>query len=88
MISTRLPAKERHYAFVGLGHLLEHMLIKGARHLKLPNAYGVKKIMRNILALQQSVKTLTQDIQHTEFERAKQYYLLFSVPPQVRAPRS
>lgn len=83
MISTRLPAKERHYAFVGLGHLLEHMLIKGARHLKLPNAYGVKKIMRNILALQQSVKTLTQDIQHTEFERAKQYYLLFSVPPQV-----
>jgi exocyst complex component 4 len=63
---------------------MEQLLISGARHLRLPTAFGIKKIMRNILALQQSIKTLTNDQQNTEFDKAKRYYLLFNVSPQVR----
>ncbi|KAF7312779.1 Sec8 exocyst complex component specific domain-containing protein [Mycena indigotica] len=33
----------------------------GARHLRLPTPLGIKKILRNILALQQSVRTLTNE---------------------------
>jgi exocyst complex component 4 len=72
------------YLFAGLGHLMEHKLIKNARKLRLPNAFGIKKINRNILALQQAVKTLTDDARDSEFERAKRYYALFSISPQVR----
>lgn len=71
------------YVFTGLGHLMESMLISNARLLRLPNDYGIKKMMRNMLALQQSIKTLTNDQQLTEFERAKQYYSLYNLSPQV-----
>ncbi|KAJ6604476.1 exocyst complex component sec8 [Mycena vulgaris] len=80
--STCLPKRERQFVFMGLNNLMEELLISGARHLRLPTAFGIKKIMRNILALQQSIKTLTNDQQNTEFERAKRYYSLFNVSPQ------
>ncbi|KAJ7107607.1 exocyst complex component sec8 [Mycena crocata] len=80
--STCLPKRERQFVFMGLSNLMEQLLISGARHLRLPTAFGIKKIMRNILALQQSIKTLTNDQQNTEFERAKRYYSLFNVSPQ------
>ncbi|KAJ3508842.1 hypothetical protein NLJ89_g5535 [Agrocybe chaxingu] len=81
-LSTSLPERERQYIFSGLGHLMEHMLIKSARHLRRPNEFGIKKITRNILALQQGIKTLTQGQQDSEFERAKSYYSLFFISPQ------
>ena len=61
---------------------MEHVLISGARHLGVPTGFGIKKIMRNILALQQSVKAITDD-ENSEFQRAKSYYSLFFVSPQV-----
>ncbi|KAF7339799.1 Sec8 exocyst complex component specific domain-containing protein [Mycena venus] len=80
--STCLPKRERQFVFMGLSNLMEQLLISGARHLRLPTPYGIKKIMRNILALQQSIKTLTNDQQNTEFEKAKRYYSLFNISPQ------
>lgn len=62
---------------------MEHILISGASHLRLPNEFGIKKILRNILALQQSIKSLTNDRQDSEFEKAKSYYSLFFVSPKV-----
>jgi len=62
---------------------MEHLLISGASHLRLPNHFGIKKILRNILALQQSIKSLTNDRQDSEFERAKLYYSLFFISPKV-----
>lgn len=71
------------FVFAGLGHLMEHILILNARHLRRPNHLGIKKIMRNMLALQQSIKTVTNGQSNTEFERAKRYYSLFFLSPQV-----
>ncbi|KAG6855660.1 hypothetical protein H0H87_012346 [Tephrocybe sp. NHM501043] len=62
---------------------MEDLLISNARHLHRVNSFGIKKILRNILALQQSIKTLTNDQNNTEFERAKQYYSLFFLSPQA-----
>lgn len=78
-----LLTNEPRFVFAGLGHLMEYMLISNAHHLRLPNAFGIRKIIRNMLALQQSIKTLTNDQRHTEFERARQYYELFFLSPQV-----
>lgn len=71
------------FIFVGLGHMMEQWLISNAWHLVLPTAFGIEKIMRNMLALQQSIKMLTNDQEDTNFERAKQYYRLFFMAPQV-----
>ncbi|KAG6911570.1 hypothetical protein DXG01_011872 [Tephrocybe rancida] len=77
-VSTCLPMRERQFVFVGLGHLMEDLLISNARHLYRVTSFGIRKILRNMLALQQSIKTLTNDQQNTEFERAKQYYFPFA----------
>ena len=62
---------------------MEHILISGASHLRCPNQFGIKKILRNILALQQSIKSLANDRQDSEFEKAKFYYSLFFISPKV-----
>jgi len=81
-VTMNLPKKEQQFIFVGLGNLMEHMLISNARHLRLPSYFGIKKIFRNMLALQQSIKSIINDQQNTEFERAKRYYSLFFTSPQ------
>jgi len=80
-MTTALPKKEQQFIFVGLGHLMENMLISNARHLRLVNNFGIKKITRNMLALQQSIKSITNEPRKTEFERAKRYYSLFFMSP-------
>ena len=62
---------------------MEHILILDASRLRLPNQFGIKKILRNILALQQSIKSLTNDRPDSEFEKAKLYYSLFFISPKV-----
>ncbi|KAH9486575.1 putative exocyst complex component sec8 [Psilocybe cubensis] len=79
---TSLPEAQRRYVFAGLGQLMEHILIKGARQLRRPNAFGIKKMKRNILALQQSIKALTDDPEDARFEHVQQYFNLFFITPQ------
>ncbi|KZT02404.1 uncharacterized protein LAESUDRAFT_730147 [Laetiporus sulphureus 93-53] len=80
--SSTLPEVERRFIFEGLGHLLERLLISDARFIRSMNASGVKKMMRNILALQQNIKTISEDGHDALFERAKRYYSLFAMSPQ------
>ncbi|PCH33923.1 hypothetical protein WOLCODRAFT_135391 [Wolfiporia cocos MD-104 SS10] len=80
--SATLPEHERRFIFEGLGRMLERLLISNARFIRAINAYGIKKMMRNMLALQHNIKTITQGSHNAEFERAKRYYSLFSMSPQ------
>ena len=83
------PPNPRYFAsfiFTGLGHLMEQLLITNARYLRLVNKNGIKKLIRNMLALQQSVKVAAFGPQNTAFERAKIYYSMYSMPPDVGSP--
>ena len=82
--SSTLPERERRYMFEGLPHLMERLLISKARHIRALNVFGIKKMNRNMLALQQNIKTITQNSNDAEFDRAKRFYALFSMSPQVR----
>jgi exocyst complex component 4 len=75
------------FVFVGLGHLLESILIPNARYLRHVNLAGVKKILRNILALQQRIRTIADEKQSMQLERAKRYYSLFFMSPTVSSFR-
>ncbi|KAE9408284.1 hypothetical protein BT96DRAFT_962930 [Gymnopus androsaceus JB14] len=80
LISPNLPPIARQFIFSGLGQLMEHVLISSARYLRRPNIYGIRKILRNILALQQSVKTISVN-SNENFDRAKRYFSLFFLTP-------
>ncbi|RXW22590.1 hypothetical protein EST38_g3261 [Candolleomyces aberdarensis] len=87
LASANLQKSVRHYVFAGLGALMEHMTIYNARHLRFPNEFGMKKVMRNIMALQQSLRTLSIDQNESDFDRAKRYYALFSLSPREMLDR-
>jgi hypothetical protein len=70
------------FVFVGLGPLLESILISHARHLRRVNSFGVKKIMRNMLALQQRIRSITNE-RSAQLEKAQRYYSLFFLSPTV-----
>ncbi|KAH7910695.1 Sec8 exocyst complex component-specific domain-containing protein [Hygrophoropsis aurantiaca] len=80
--SCALLKEEQEFIFIGLEYLIEQLLISSARHLHQANTYGIKKIIRNILALQQSIKMIGGGQGHAQFERAKAYYSLFFLSPQ------
>jgi exocyst complex component 4 len=73
------------FVFEGLGTLMEHLLISNSRHIRFANAVGIQKIMRNMLAMQQNLKTITDASQDADFERARAYWNLFSLQPAVCA---
>lgn len=83
-LSTHYAATPR-FVFEGLGTLMEHLLISNSRHIRFANAVGVQKIMRNMLAMQQNLKTITDASQDADFERARAYWNLFSRQPAVCA---
>lgn len=62
---------------------MEHLLISNARFIRAINDNGVKKMFRNILALQQNIKIIAEGM-NIEFDRVKRYYSLFSKSPSVR----
>ncbi|TFK56605.1 Sec8 exocyst complex component-specific domain-containing protein [Heliocybe sulcata] len=80
-ITSSLPLRQQYFVFEGLGQLMEHLLISNARHIHRANAYGVRKIMRNMVALQQNLRTITGSLPDLEFTRAKRYYSLFFMSP-------
>ena len=62
---------------------MQHLLISNARFIPGANAYGMKKMMRNILALQQNINTIADDSHSTQFDRVKRYYSLLLLSPPV-----
>jgi exocyst complex component 4 len=80
--STTLPPREQKFIFDGIGYLVDDLLIYNARYIRVANALGMKKMSRNMLALQQCVKSIVHDAPDGEFLRAKQYYSLFSTNPR------
>ncbi|KIJ46391.1 hypothetical protein M422DRAFT_66747 [Sphaerobolus stellatus SS14] len=79
-----LPDKERKFVFEGLGAVMEQVLITGSRQVRLVNEFGIKKILRNVVSLQQNLKTLTDGPRGSSLERAKQFYgLYFLTPPDM-----
>ena len=63
---------------------MQELLISNARCIRYANAHGIKKMLRNILALRQNIKTLSSWSPDSEFSRARAFYGLFFNGPQVR----
>ncbi|EPQ60468.1 exocyst complex component sec8 [Gloeophyllum trabeum ATCC 11539] len=80
-ITSSLPPAQQFFVFEGLGQLMEHLLISNARHIHRANAFGIRKVLRNMIALQQNLRSLTGASPDIEFTRAKRYYSLFFISP-------
>ena len=70
--------------FRTLSQLVDHMFIQAARSLKVVNLEGVKKIKRNILSLQQSLRSINRGYDEGVLSRSVTYWGLFERGPKVR----
>ena len=62
---------------------MEELLISNARYIRVANTFGIRKVLRNVLSLRQSIKTMTSWSPNAEFKRARDFYNLFDKGPQV-----
>mgnify|MGYP006919982458 FL=1 len=69
--------------FEGLSPLMDDLLIRNARHIRLANGFGQHKMLRNILALQQNLKTLGDEPLQVNFDRSRRFWELFEQGPKV-----
>jgi len=70
------------YIFEGVGQLISTILIGAAEHIQRINENGVKKMCRNIFALQKTLSDITAQPEQA-MDHARQYYELFSNSPEV-----
>ena len=80
---TSFPSSR--FAFEGIDQLLEHLLVSEAKRIRLANASDIRKMVGNILALQQSIKTLPSDTRGAGLDCTKKYHTLFFRTPTVCA---
>lgn len=69
------------YIFEGVGHLVATILINCANTIKRINSNGVKKMCRNIFAIQQSLTSITMS-REVALDYARQYFELFYHTPE------
>ncbi|XP_020616712.1 exocyst complex component 4-like [Orbicella faveolata] len=71
------------YLFEGVGFLVSSILISNISEIKRINQNGIKKMCRNIFAIQQNLTNITMS-REGDLDRARQYYeLLYSNPEEI-----
>lgn len=82
-IREYLPASHTKFLFDGLGHVMSGIIIGSASFIDEMDSNGLKKMSRNIFALQQNLTNITLTCE-LDLERASFYYeLLYQTPEEV-----
>jgi hypothetical protein len=71
------------FLFRGTSHLVDHLFVHSARSLKLVNPAGVRKIRRNMLALQQSLRSIHHSSSDGVLRISHQYWEMYEQNPKV-----
>jgi exocyst complex component 4 len=75
------------FVFRALSQLVDHLFIQAARSIKVINLAGVKKIKRNILSLQQTLRNVHCGSAEGVLTRSVAYWDLYESGPKVRPDR-
>ncbi|KAI9805109.1 MAG: hypothetical protein M1825_000943 [Sarcosagium campestre] len=79
-VTTYLRAPEHRFIFVGVGALLDTLLVANAATLRPLNGHGADRMQLNILVLQQNLKNIETD---SSLARAARYFDLFNQGPDA-----
>lgn len=71
------------FLFCGLGSLADQIMVSTGRHVRFATQFGVYKIQRNILAIQQTLCNITDGAEDAILSRAQRYWQLYEIGPKV-----
>lgn len=83
LVGHAFVPRSRRFVFEGLSPLMDDLLIRNARHIRLANEFGQHKMLRNILALQQNLKTLGDEPLQVNFDRSRRFWEVFEQGPKT-----
>lgn len=82
-LSVSLQPRKLRYIFEGLGHLIASIMINSAQCIKRINENGIKKMCRNIFAIQQNLTNITMS-REVALDHARHYFeLLYHSPEDI-----
>lgn len=82
-LSVSLQPQKFKYIFEGLGHLIASIMINSAQYIKRMNENGIKKMCRNIFAIQQNLTNITLS-REVALDHARHYFeLLYHSPEDI-----
>lgn len=76
-----LQQRKHRYIFEGLGHLIASILINSTSSIQKVNENGIKKVCRDIFAMQQNLTSITMN-REVALDYARQYFELFYHSPE------
>ncbi|KAL5022453.1 hypothetical protein ScPMuIL_001608 [Solemya velum] len=80
VLSQSLQPKKFKYIFESLGYLVASIIMNSIQFLKKINENGIKKMCRNIFAIQQNLTNITMT-RESDLDHARQYYELLYLNP-------
>jgi len=78
-LDTSLQPHKIQYVFEGVSHLVSAILISSASTIKKINSNGVKKMCRNIFAIQHTLTASITGRRELALDQAKTFYELFNI---------
>lgn len=81
VLSASLQPKKFKYIFESLGYLVASILMNCMQFIKKINENGIKKMCRNLFAIQQNLTNITMS-RESDLDHARQYYELLYLNPQ------
>ncbi|KAL4232343.1 Exocyst complex component 4 [Mactra antiquata] len=80
VLSQSLQPKKFKYIFESLGYLVASILMNSMQFIKKINENGIKKMCRNLFAIQQNLTNITM-LRESDLDHARQYYELLYLNP-------
>ena len=81
-LDTSFQPQKIQYVFEGVSHLVAAILISSAATIKKINSNGVKKMCRNIFAVQHTLTASITGRRELALDHAKAFYELFNLTPK------
>ena len=81
-MASALYSFDDRFVVRGLGQLADHMFIQCGKLITTVNQTGVKKIKRNILSIQQTLRAI-QGVDEGILDRSMKYWDLYDEGPKV-----
>lgn len=78
-----LSVEENQRVFLGLPTFINKAFLKGSELIKITNENGIKKILLNILTLQQMLRSVLKQESSVDLSKASKYFELFTVTEHV-----
>ncbi|KAG5437178.1 hypothetical protein PCANB_001155 [Pneumocystis canis] len=81
-LNACLQYEEYSFIIYGLPYMIDNLLVLSAENIERMNVAGSKKMLLNIMILQQNLKNIIKDVKNIKFEKSNYFYKIFKLGPK------